>query len=89
MNSTRQSNDGKTVSDGLDLSKLVELTSIASGRVSSLQATADELASQIAFTRQMIQSHLAGGSIDSHLALVGAGRRLASMLADDREAING
>ena len=88
MDSNTQRSNNKTHSEGLDLNKLIELRSQASMRVSQLQSSSNALAGQIEFVDRMIQSHLAGGSIDSHLALVGAGRRLAELLADDRVVAN-
>lgn len=65
---------------GFSLAELVEMRQLASQRSAEVQASMNELASQIEFVDRMIQSHLAGGSFDTHLALVAAGRRLAALL---------
>ena len=80
MKSTMRHTNGKMPSVGLDLTKLIELRSLASSRVTALTASANEIGTQIQFVDLLLQRHLGGASIDSHLALVGAGRRLAEML---------
>jgi len=65
---------------GFSIGEVVELRQHASRYVANVTATTNEIASQIEFVDLLIQSHLGGGSIDSHLALVGAARRLSSLL---------
>jgi hypothetical protein len=65
---------------GLDLAGLIDLRSVATDRQSSLAVAADALASQVQLLDMLIMQHLGGSSIDSHLALIAAGRRLSALL---------
>ena len=66
--------------NGFSVAEVVDLRQRASKHVASVTAITNEIASQIEFVDLLIQSHLGGGSIDSHLALVGAARRLSALL---------
>ena len=66
--------------NGFSVAEVVDLRQRASKHVASVTAITNEIASQIEFVDLLTQSHLAGGSIDSHLALVRAARRLSTLI---------
>lgn len=76
----------KMSQNGLDLSKLIELCGRAATIETASRARADSLAAQKAFIDTLLQEHLDGASIDSHLALIGAGRRMAELVAEGEVA---
>jgi len=67
-------------STGFSIAEVVEQRQHASRYVAGSTAITNEIASQIEFVDLLIQAHLGGGSIGSHLALVGAARRLSALL---------